>query len=642
MKLKGVNPLELHIEKIVLGVMLVLFLAVISMQFVSRPNDVNVGNRKVSPSQIYTSLEGQATQLQSQLSDRNPELPQLAHVDLVERYNDAFANSGGLLRLSSSLGQGVDITSGIEIPDRTIGGGEGPVAGLQVPMTTRPVAASLWSTLDPYAVGVVPEYGQFIPSAQPFDFASVSIEATFNGKDLEAVLLGKNDSGTAIPRRFWSATGMAILGFEAERQKLMDDGSWGEVQPIVTPPHTPIPMRAIDDDAGLLELTELVKTAASVENEVARPMFPPTIAGMAWAPPSDSIDSGDETEASKIAKLQRRLGLAIMELDRLQNGRPAQQTNPGPGGKTGRDPGRDPGNTQNPGFKPNPRLIKRAEKKIKDLKEQLKDLGVEVEDTIRGRLGRGADVEAKPILEQEAVALWAHDLGVEPGATYRYRTRVVLNNPLFRKSSELDPDDADQQALTKNPLSRGEWSKWSDSVVVGAEEYFFVTGGTNGTQANIELYKIFYGQYRKSSLKVAPGDELAATIRMSGDLLMFDSSVVDVQEAAKAVEALSEKDSELPDGITELSSRIKIDLGVFLLDVYTGQGSSVVQFGRQAIPMQAVLRGKDGSLLVRSDLGDEASLAYAFVSKSASSHELRAPGAPAKSPAAELFEPKEP
>ena len=104
MKLKGVNPIEQHIEKIVLMVMLVLLLAVLAMQFVSRPNDIDVGDRSVSPDQVYTVLEGEASRLDGQLKNQNPSLPEINEVDLVQRYNDAFANaSGGRVELTAAL-----------------------------------------------------------------------------------------------------------------------------------------------------------------------------------------------------------------------------------------------------------------------------------------------------------------------------------------------------------------------------------------------------------------------------------------------------------------------------------------------------------------------------------------------------------
>ncbi|MDF1810397.1 MAG: hypothetical protein P1U42_11950 [Phycisphaerales bacterium] len=650
MKLKGVNPIEQHIEKIVLAVVLIVLLAVLSMQFVLRPNDVDVGNRKVSPDQVYSVLETQATQLQSQLSDLNPQLPELESVDLVERYNNAFASSsGGAVALSTPLGKGVDISyatggqapTGVEV-------NTGPVAGLIVPKTDTPIALSHWATLDPYAVLEVPAYETYIPSAQPFDFASVSVQANFSGKDLEAALLGKSGGEGAIPRRFWSTTGLAIMGFEAQREQLMADGSWGNAEPIETPPHTPLPINALGKNAGLLDLTDLVTKANRARGEVVNPMFPPTIAGGLWVPPSDRVDTGDDSEATMITRIQRRLDRYRVELDRLNNapaGGGARPTGTRPGGpKTGR-PG---GNPTQPATNPrnNSSRIDKLRKDIEDLEKQLKDLGVD--DSQSSRRARTSRDDVGSVLEEESVELWAHDLGVEPGATYRYRTRVVVNNPLFRKGGELDPDDAAQQALTQEPFVRGDWSDWSDRVVVGAETYFFVTNadadngiGTGGAKASIELYQMYYGNYRRSSLTAYAGDELSASVRMSGDLLNFDSSIISASDAAKAVGELNIEDSVLPEGITELSNRISIELGVYILDIYADLSSSETSFGQSVTPMNVVLRDQSGAVIVRSDLRDESSAAYELASESASSASstpLREPGVSAIPPASLLFQ----
>ncbi len=647
MKLKGVNPIEQHIEKIVLGIVMILLLAVLSMQFVTRPNDIDVGNRKVAPDQVYAVLEGQANQLQSQLTDLNPALPDFKSVDLVERYNQAFESaSGGAIKLSSALGRGVDVVGASDggawaAPEIATG----PIEALRVPVTSKPVAASLWATLDPFVPAVVPEYEQFIPATQPFDFPSVTIEAVFNGKDLEAALLGKGESQTAIPRRFWSVTGLAILGFEAQRQELMSDGSWGNAEPIVTPPHTPMPTNALDQEAGLLDLAALVTTAAGVVDEVARPTFPPTIAGEPWSPPSERVASGSYSESTRISRLTRQLDRARAELDRLNNA-PAGNPPPSPKGRT-RDPLPLIPNT-------NARDRDRLEKRIKDIEDQLKELGVDTASTGKSRRTRTSRTDIRSVLEEEAVDLWAHDLGVKPGATYRYRTRVVVNNPLFRKSSELDPDDAAQQALTQDPFARGAWSDWSDPVVVGAREYFFVTGaeadtglGATAPKATVELYKMFYGHYRRSTFSASPGDELAGSVRMSGELLHFDQTVIDPDEAAQVVVRLNENEEnvDLPEGVTVLSNRMRINLGVFVLDIYAGQSVQETGLGQSVVPMQIVLRDATGSVIVRSDLRDESSPAYALASQSAasaSSNPLRAPGESPISPAAALFERAEP
>lgn len=645
MKLKGVNPIEQHIEKIVLLLVLVLLLGVLAMQFVLRPNDIEVtSTRSVSPDKVYSVLEDQANTINSQLSDLDPSLPQLKQVDLVSRYNSAFENAtGGSVKLSSALGRGVDIAqaSGTRIVISTTQ--EGPVGALMVPVTSTPIAASQWATLDPYAAVQVPAYLNYVPAAQPFDFASVTIESTFGGKELQSALSG-------IPRRFWSATGVAILGFEVERQERLADGTWSESSAIETPPHTPMPTGAIVEGAGLLELTEVVATAARVVDEVARPRFPPTIAGGEWSPPSERVVSTDSSESTVISRLQRRLDRTKAELDRLLNV-PAGGPPSGGGGKTdNRDPRQSP---SGPDSDRNRERIEKLRKEITDLEKQLKDLGVQVEDARRPTRAQTSRTDQVSVLEMDSVDLWAHDLGVVPGTTYRYRTRVVVNNPLFRKNNELDPDDADQQALAREPFARGDWSGWSNDVVVGAAEYFFIANAEAGgivadsdAKATIEIYKMFYGHYRKSTLSVSPGDELATMVRMSGNLLQFDTGVLEVADAIKAVDALGAKDSSaLPAGISELSNRLTIDLGAYVLDIYAAQGQIESNLGQSLQPMRVVVRDWDGNVIVRSDLRDKESGAYVYASKSASEASatpLRAPGESAISPAWTLFEPKGP
>ena len=51
MKLKGVNQFEQHIEKIVLGVVFLILLGVIALQFVTTPNNIEDGGRSIPPAQ---------------------------------------------------------------------------------------------------------------------------------------------------------------------------------------------------------------------------------------------------------------------------------------------------------------------------------------------------------------------------------------------------------------------------------------------------------------------------------------------------------------------------------------------------------------------------------------------------------------
>lgn len=667
MKLKGINPIEQHVEKIVLALVAMVLLAVLAMQFLTQPNQVNVGARSIPPQNVYVELENQAKALDGQLKDASPALPEVKPTDLVERFDKAMAQaSDSATHLSAPLGTGVDVT---RLAGVVITGGPGPekIGSMRVPATSTPIGASQWATLDPYAVLTVPEYAAFVPAQQPYDFASVTIEANFSGTKLRDAL--STEEGAGIPRRFWQATGMAILGFEVERQRLMPDGTWSAGEPIVTPPGTPSPTGALAPDAGLPELTELVSKAVGAAPDVQRPTAPPTISGPEWLPPSERLPT-DEGTLSAAERLRRKLARAEADLERLQN--PPQRPDRTPsgdpyapgGGKTATPGG---GRDREPSSRPssnerNQKRIEQLRKEIEDLRKQLKDMGEEAPapgqggsplpprspDDVRRLTGVPlAQPGSLTLLEQESVQLWAHDLGAEPGATYRYRTRVAVNNPLFRKGPVLDPDDQALQEATKSPYVRGEWSEWSAPVVVGAKEYYFVTnadpegslsGGRPG--ASIEVYRVFYGFYRKSTLNLTPGDSIASSVRMPDGLYTVDAQSVEPKAAAEVFGA--DKPGSLPTGISQITGRLTIDLGAYVLDVASRPVPVTDNFGKEQVVTEVVVRTKDGSVVARSARADAADPAYQLASSSASQASkasLREPGQPAVSPSAALFPP---
>jgi len=652
MKLKGVNPIVQHIEKLVLGLTALALLAVISMQFVSQSNQIDTGTRKVNPDQIYNELESKANALQSQLSDQSPSLPDIQPVNLVESYNRAFESSGdSIMQLASSLGTGTDIASLLGTEIDVVKTDFGPIESMRVPQTSTPIAASSWATLDPYAVLEVPQYADFVPSAQPFDFSSVSIEADFSGTALRDVLEGKGDH-PGIPRNFWISTGMAVMGLDVERQELQADGSWSASQPITTPPSTPLPTNAVSKDDALVRLNQIIASAQDVAGEVMRPAFPPTISGPDWQPPSDSIDSAD-LGLSETQLLQRKLTRYTAEVDRLKNPTrtaPTRTTSTGGrGGRGGKTSNQDPGPSNTSTSSSNDRnklKIERLEKQIEDIKSDLDRLGVDAAD---------ADTSSASlnILDQEFIQLWAHDLGAQPGKTYRYRTRAVLNNPYFRKGPYLDESDDTQQALTIEPFARGDWSNWSNPVDVGAKEFFFVTeasspiAGATPPQARVELYSMYYGYYRRSSLNINPGESLLADLRISGDLFMFDTETIKPDAVNTYIADVNQNtaDPTLPDGVTEAPSRLSINLGAFLLGVTPDPIVPANAQEGDAPATTLLFRLPDGSISHRSPANDRNSQIYSQAQSSAtkaSRATLRPAGQPASSEAADLFQKTEP
>ncbi len=654
MKLKGVNPLEQHVEKIVLVLVVVILLGVIAMQFVTQPNTIEVGSRRVTPDAIYQVLGEQARSLESQISDTSPRLPDVQDVDLVARYDSAFrSDEGGSVELPSALGEGVDVVAALGVEKVTPGGGNfDAIEALRVPVTSEPVAVSRWATLDPFAVAEVPELGSIGSGGeQPLDFASVSIEATFSGSELRKVLEGE-DGFPGVPRLFWASTGMAVMGLEVERQKLMADGSWGASERIQRPPMSAVPTDAVRESDPLVRLNEVVALAQEHAPDVIRPAFVPTISGPMWEPPSLADVSGSSSLSDE-ERLTRRLATLEEELERVRGaGRRTTTGSPGGGGgKTPtrtRDP-RDPGTTSRPSGG-NEARIERLEREIESVRNELDRLGVRVEDRPRSRAGGAA--ARMDVLTEDTVQMWAHDIGVEPGATYRYRTRVAVNNPYFRKGPYLDEEDADQQALTVEPFARGSWSDWSAPVRVGARELFFVSGAsTNATtgapaEAKVELYSMYYGYYRRRSLTLSPGDVLASDVAISGGLLLFDRGSADPREIERYLSEPDSRDRTLPSGVTSAPDRMMIDLDAYLIEVLPDPIAGIDEDGGLIRSVSVLLRTRDGSLVERRPSADTGSALFEQVSSSASEGaraEIRAPGSEPAAPAsAGLFVATEP
>jgi hypothetical protein len=122
-----------------------------------------------------------------------------------------------------------------------------------------------------------------------------------------------------------------------------------------------------------------------------------------------------------------------------------------------------------------------------------------------------------PLLENPSVKVWAHDVSVERGRTYRYQVRVVLNNPMFGQGNVMVPE---QQEWSRAPVVRSEPSAWSEPVRVDDESYFFMVGASPAdarlnrlASARAELFIFKWGRWRKADVSLEPGDRLEGTAR---------------------------------------------------------------------------------------------------------------------------------
>lgn len=127
-----------------------------------------------------------------------------------------------------------------------------------------------------------------------------------------------------------------------------------------------------------------------------------------------------------------------------------------------------------------------------------------------GEGGRGGVMAQAPLFENEALRVFAHDISVEPGATYRYRVRVVYTNPFYQREDRLAEE---QKELAK---AAGTWSEapaWSEPVRVTPKQQFYVVDGQYNDNlgdrfATVELYLFSGGNHRADRTNVRPGDPI--------------------------------------------------------------------------------------------------------------------------------------
>lgn len=119
-----------------------------------------------------------------------------------------------------------------------------------------------------------------------------------------------------------------------------------------------------------------------------------------------------------------------------------------------------------------------------------------------------AELVTRPDSANET-AVWFHDDTVEPGKTYRYRLRVKLWNRYVAHTRALKkPEDARLAVIA------GEWSEPSAAVTAAAPTNFFVVGPKTGTsQASVEVFRFFKGEWLKKGFEVGVGDRVGDKVK---------------------------------------------------------------------------------------------------------------------------------
>ena len=537
MKRKEINPIEQHIEKIVLGVVAVVFVAVVSTQLAGGPTKVTVDGQEYAPGSAYAPIEQKATRLIAEMNEARPgELPSSVPLGLVEKWvarPAAPAPGETIVALGAPSGPGSrDIGEG---EDEDFEAGEFRLAEFVPPAPAAPRGTFIRNTLEPVAVRSDPVLQQIVgPGAQqPFDHTSVTLEFTFDGNAYRSMLAddpdGDGNQFAALPRDWWREN-TAILEVQLERAELDEAGNpTGIVQLPQKPGHEqPIePLRG-EEPPAIEAVQAAIDMARRSLRQQLQPRYYPVLAGPRWAPPTEAAQLAEiEANRPQIERLVGQLAERRAELDEAlaRQGRGLQR----PGGRTPPPP-RRPGAPGQPQSDEPQETPEQLQSRINRLQTQVNALEVELTNLNVDAEGQPALAFFEPsegfdvleLLEEPALRILAHDPTAQPGARYVYRARVIVNNPLYGRGASLRTDQASRAV---EPWLQSAWSGWSDPIEVPPSQLYFLASASEGDQlggprATLEMYRFYYGYWRRTSATFEPGEPLAAEIRLPDPRIM--------------------------------------------------------------------------------------------------------------------------
>jgi hypothetical protein len=563
MKLKGIKPVEQHVEKAVLGVCGAAFVGALVWQLFLTKNEVKVGPASKPISAAFDPARDEAKKLEAKVGNASPEIPEVPKLAI----RDALRLG---VELPATSGQAFALGAG---PGVRVGADTGKPAGAAVALPTVPapasvVAATYRNTFSPVEKLRTPALAALLPAEQPFDKASVSVEGIFDGVAFRSVLEsdpdGPNGPATPVPINWWrdpaGLPAVEVLGVEMERKTIRNpDGTVPSQDEIVVVPVAPgrsglpaeetVPsvMAWWERDARSAgDIPPMLDEVRSIGPVITRPEFYETIAGPEWERPREAVVAVGENDQARQQRLVKRqlaeLDKDITEIeDKLGTGgrRAARDRAPerggttGSGGRGGRMSGGGGrgGERESAPSELNESQRKALEENLKRLQDRREVLVKKLESlggTDEGPKDSELDEVELPWLDNAKIDVWAHDLTVQPGAVYQYRMRLVVNNPMFGRGLQED-----QKALAEQKLLRGTWSEWTAPVTIDRDREFFITSAvdndpvTGRPKAMAEVFVFYYGYYRSQGGSFEPGDKLNLRVNLPDELKLADMKALE-------------------------------------------------------------------------------------------------------------------
>ena len=560
MKTKGITIWEQHAEKFVLGISGLLFVGFTALQFIGEQEEMTAV--KVD-SYLIEAAELLQVQMESSAT---------ASLDIPE---PVTAHSNLELSLASSICPEVmvDFPQIRLAPQITItGNGKKEVRFAELNFAP-PDRITVTQTTDTLADGVLDEVSELAaylddPNGPP-DITWTTPFAQFDREVLmqqvRGELLNEGDGIKSIPSS-WYDSPLTIIDVRFERETLVDDGNWTQLTLLEQIPSRFSLRDLLEKDIDNTARSQILSQARNVnfKEDISQPAFYAT-RNDSWAPVSlleEIIVQGTKQEEDPhISALRRRLRSLLIKKTSIEKkleevGGPLDENSPpggignppggnpggggrgdggrgrGRGGRGGSGDGDGGGKKAPPGGgvgglgsggsdlgrrdKSGADSARKLKKQI-GLSKQLKKVQREI-DRIRKELPDEPD-DVTPIVEgldESAILVWAHDLTVKTGETYRYRATINVYNPFFGKRRNLS---SDQEYLADSFIIASAASEWSNKITVDSRLQLYITrasapgqsGGSGSLGlglATAEVFRYYDGREWMETFKVQPGEHI--------------------------------------------------------------------------------------------------------------------------------------
>lgn len=587
-RVKDAGFLELHIEKILLGVGLLILLGAVVIFFVGNPFKIVINDREYASSrEAIDELILNDSRLESGLLNNNqltvPPTPQF----------DAEIASMLDVKVDRSLAPARFAMPGLT--DDAVD--PEPVPPPRYAEATPPVPTNVKykhgpDVLDTQLNRPWDEFTELVGTdadagSEPVDLTMMIAAGDFEiwewAKKLQDA--AENGNGVAIPAGIWSQR-FGVAGVVILREEWSDElNDWTNRRFVEPLPNQSRLMPSDTVPNSLEDLTLAMQTLQQLRESresIARPDLPWLGSFEQAIPPGDAeLDTalgvfdefGQEQELGPAQKQIQQLEEKIQQLQerqRIQQEREANNARPDRPIRQERPEARpDRRDDREPRADPIARQIERFQSQIEKLRERAEREQVEREKLLREREQRQAliaererilgdarrnnqdlreqeefgDIAGVPLKEGATVRVWAADLTMQPGKTYRYKLLVAAINPLYAVP-RLAPEQL-QQNVAKAALLPSQEDidamPWSEPITVEPEKQFYFVSGTE-SRGKVEVYRRVNGEVKKKAFDVAPGDVIGGVVSFTDERDILPPQDIDMSVDAVLVDIINRPD----------------------------------------------------------------------------------------------------